>query len=544
MIVLAYLLIATAVYLYVRYEWREYKAYKLRMLVAEQQRVTQLRSFAKALTDVSPGSLMDRDRDRLFTPPKRSDVIAEDLLDRYDALEGPVVATHSIYTADGPIAWPFVATIHRARCGPELRVIRASSLPVILPSDLRDRHLYCIGKSGMGKSTLLRNLILQDAAAGEGIGVIAPEQEMLTDELLPFVPASRIDDVIYINPADTERPVPINPLHVDSREDFDLKLDQTLTIFHRLIDDGTTGAPRMESILRYAFAALMAIPGSTLLDVPRLLSRTDDAFRARIVAQTRDEDVRHFWQSTYPAYPKDAHLSLTNRLGRFLQPKIIRSILCQPDQSLNVRRAMDEGKILLFNVSDGILGELNAQLLGQLIVAKIQLAAMSRADTPPHARRRFHLVVDEFQAFCGVAGASYERILSRARKYNLALTLAHQQCGQIPESVMREILGNVSSLVIFRVGSTDARRLGHELEGVSRQFDHRWLTTLGQYQAYCRFDQHLLSVSTLPPPKGGSSAVRDAIIRRSRAQYGVASETRSSAAAIIPADALAIGDVF
>ena len=196
------------------------------------------------------------------------------------------------------------------------------AIPVKLPRRFRERHLYIVGKSGFGKTTLIRNLVLQDLRAGSGMAVIAPEQELLTEELMPFIPPERWDDVVYVNPADTDCPVPFNPLHVDEGEDLDLKADETFTILQRIFGrDGA--APRMEQILRQTLYALMQIPGATLLDVERLLDRQDPSFRKSVIGQLPDEDSRHFWRSIYPSYPKDAHLSLVTRLGRFLRPRVV-----------------------------------------------------------------------------------------------------------------------------------------------------------------------------------------------------------------------------
>ena len=398
-------------------------------------------------------------------------------------------------------------------------------IPVLLPESLRARHAYVIGKSGSGKTTLLRNLILQDLAAGRGLAVLAPEAEMLRDELLPFVPRHRWSDVVYVDPADTDRPVPFNPLHLQAGEDLDLKADETFTILQRVYaEDGSGGAPRMEQILRQGLYLLMRIPGTTLLDFERLLDRQDPSFRTWAVGRLHDPEAERFWLHTYPAYPKDAHLPLVSRLGRFLRPKVVRSLLCAPG-CLNVRAAMDEGKVLLFNLSDGLLGATNAELLGQLVVAKLQTAAMSRADAPKETRRPFSVYLDEFQTFCGVAATSYERILSRARKYSLSLVLAHQQTGQIPEQLMREILGNVSTVVCFQVGASDAKRLCREMigeiDGEPIPLDPRELVSLRVGQAWCRIARNVLFLKTLRAPEHGPASVREEVIRLSRECYGV-----------------------
>lgn len=356
--------------------------------------------------------------------------------------------------------------------GPELgyQQIGGAQAPVILPVQYRDKHIYVVGKSGYGKTNFLRYLILQDINAGYGVGVLAPEFEMLQEEILPFIPDHRKEDVIYFNPSDVECPVVLNPLHLDKDADIDLQVDEAFTIFQRVVGEG---GPRMDEILRHTLYALTERPGSTLLDVERLLDRNNDELRKEIVRTTEDDRTRSFFASTYLQMPKDAHLPILNRIGRFVRARYIRNCLCPPLRTtlspeevthrlLNIRRAMDQGKILLFNLSDGLLGEVASQLIGQLIVSKFQTATMSRANIAKHNRTPFYLYLDEFQNFCGVAARSYERILSRARKYGLGLILAHQQTGQIPLELMREILGNVSTLVSFQLSQPDAVRMSRE----------------------------------------------------------------------------------
>lgn len=429
--------------------------------------------------------------------------------------------------------------------------LESGPLPVKLPERLRQRHMYVVGKSGSGKTTLLQNLILQDLKAGHGLAVLAPEQEFLTEELLPFIPEDRMEDVIYVNPGDTERPVVLNPLHVDQGEDLDLKVDETLTVLHRVFaEDGVGAAPRMEAILRHALYALMQVPGATLVDLQKVLDRGRSEYRQWIVSQCPDEEIRHFWRETYPSYPKDAHLPLTNRLSRFLRPKVVRSFLATPGPSLNIRQAMDSGKILCFNLADGTLGESNARLLGQLIVAKLQLAAMSRADTPKENRRPFYIYLDEFQSFVNVATTSYERLLSRSRKFNVGLVLAHQQLGQVPEKLMREILGNVATIVSFQLGSTDARRLCRELSVapvVSEPVKLRPtdFLSLGVGEAIAKIDRSVMPIRTRLIKERGSAEVLEAVIQSSREKYGV-SDARD--ASVGPEDPLILGsdpeDVF
>lgn len=372
-----------------------------------------------------------------------------------------------------------------------------SRLDVKLTSEHRERHVYIVGKSGSGKTNLMRSMIFQDLEDGHGVGVIAPEAEMITEEILPFIPEHRIDDVIYCNPAD-EHPVAFNPLHLDPGEDLDAKVDENLTIFHRVMGGGT--GPRMEELLRQSFYALVGRPGATLLDIERLLSPVDKTFRDEVVATHADPEVRHFWGGVYPTFPKDAYLPIINRIGRFLRPKTVRNILCNPSQSLNFRRCMDEGKIMLFNLSDGLLGEQNSQLLGQLVVSKFQLATMARAQLPKEGRRQFFLYLDEFQTFTGTSATSYEKMLSRARKYRLGLILAHQQTGQLPGTLLREVLGNVSTTICFLVSREDAAKFSKELvteiDGEVINILEAEILKLRVGECWCKIGQHAFPMRT------------------------------------------------
>jgi hypothetical protein len=394
---------------------------------------------------------------------------------------------------------------------------------VKLTKHYRDRHVYIVGKSGSGKTNLIRNMIYQDMEAGNGIGVIAPEAEMITEEIMPYIPERRIEDVIYFNPADTDSPVTFNPLHLDEGEDIDLKVDENFTIFRRAF--GEDAGPRMSEILRQAFYALIERPNSTLLDMERLFDRNDPAFRNEIIKESMDEGTIHFWRDVYPQMPKDAHLPITNRLGRIVRPKMVRNILCNTKNSLDFRKAIDNKKILLFNLSDGILGEANSQLLGQLIVSKFQMAVMSRADTSKYEREPFYLYVDEFQTFTNTATASYEKILSRARKYGLGLILAHQQTHQIPLELLREIMGNVSTMVSFQVSSDDANRLSKELitqyNGEIINVPSEELLSLKTGQAYCKIGQHSFFMQTYLADQSPDHSRSNYIISQSRQNYGV-----------------------
>lgn len=416
--------------------------------------------------------------------------------------------------------------------------------PVILPDEYRDKHMYIVGKSGYGKTNFLRHLILQELANGSGLGILAPEYEMLNDEILPFIPDERIQDVIYFNPADIEHPVVLNPLHLDEGEDIDLHVDEVFTILERLVGEG---GPRMDEILRHSLYALIEKPHTSLLDLGPLLDRQDSALRNEIIQTTADEQTRYFFQNTYPQLPKDSHFPIVNRIGKIIRSRYARNCLCPPrtttlspqevaKRQLNIRRAMDQGSILLFNLSDGILGEAASQLIGQLIVSKFQTATMSRADISKSYRKPFYLYLDEFQNFCGASSKSYEKILSRARKYKLGMILAHQQTGQLSQELLREIFGNVSTLISFQVSQPDAVRLSKEFIA---QHDFKIDTTppeqflrLNVGQAYCRIGRSSFAFQVPRMSDRPNRARAKQVIELSRERFGIPRILKSEYGAI------------
>jgi hypothetical protein len=388
-----------------------------------------------------------------------------------------------------------------------------------LPYSLRDRHCYLIGKSGSGKTNLIRGMLLQDIFYGGAVGVLAPEQELITEEILPYIPNERIDDVVYVNPADKEYPIAFNPLYLDEGESIDDKVDEFVTLFKRAVGD--TGF-RMDKILSETLYALINRPNSTLDDIERFLSRTNPAFRDQVL-KSADERTRLFFDETYPTMDRNAATPVLTRLSAFTRRENVRNILCRTGKSFNFRRAMDDGKIILFNLSDGILGEQASQLLGQIIISKLQLAAMSRADTPKAQRHPFYLYLDEFQTFTGVSEASYSAILSRARKYKLSLCLAHQQTGQISLKLLKDIFGNVLTLVSFNVSHDDAEKLSAEFtyqEGIEvKHIPSSRFLRLQTGEAICKIGKTVFPMQTFYLPSPPRPARVEYIINRSRQNY-------------------------
>ena len=331
---------------------------------------------------------------------------------------------------------------------------------VTLDADERRRHLYVIGQTGTGKSTLLLNLIQQDLAAGEGLALLDPHGD-LAEAVLAHVPRSRTNDLVYLNPADAERPIGFNPL---SRVPDDLKpivADGIVSAFRHVWPD--SWGPRLDYILTSAIRALLDVPGATLLMLPRLL--LDEPFRVHLIERhVRDPIVRAFWLNEYASYSEgfrvEAVSPIQNKIGKVLMEPRLRNMMAQPRSTITLRRLMDEGAIVICNLSKGRLGESVAHLLGALLTTAFSQAALSRADTDPSRRPAFHLYADEFQSF---ATESFALILSEVRKYGLTLTVAHQYLDQLPERLRSSVFGNVGSIMALRTGAQDAPILAEQI---------------------------------------------------------------------------------
>lgn len=345
--------------------------------------------------------------------------------------------------------------------------------------------MYMIGKTGTGKSTTLLTMIAQDIARGEGVGVIDPHGD-LAERVLDLVPSRRINDVIYFDPADLEYPIGFNileivqPNHPDFQSYRVLVASGVISVFKKLWAD--SWGPRMEHFLRNAVLALLDVPGNTLLGVSRIF--TDEAFRERIVNRCRDSVVRDFWLREFPGYNAqfraEAASPIQNKVGQFLSTSLIRNIVGQSRSGFDISNVMDSGKIFVANLAKGKIGEDNSALLGALLITRFQLATMARARIPENQRHDFYLYVDEFQNF---ATESFANVLSESRKYRLSLTLAHQYTAQLSETLLPAILGNVGSLLAFRVGADDAEVLEEEFRGV---FERRDFESLANYSGYVR----------------------------------------------------------
>ncbi|MBI1866307.1 MAG: type IV secretion system DNA-binding domain-containing protein [Candidatus Staskawiczbacteria bacterium] len=388
--------------------------------------------------------------------------------------------------------------------------------------DDRRRHFYVIGKTGMGKSNLMEQMAIQDIQAGRGVAYIDPHGEG-AEKILDFVPADRINDVIYINPSDIDYPIAFNVVEkVDFRYRH-LVASGLMGVFKKVWPD--VWSARMEYILNNSILALLEYPDATLLGVNRMFA--DIEYRKRVVDKITDPIVKSFWVTEYARYTQryeiEATAAIQNKVGQFISNPLVRNIIGQTKSTINMREIMDDQKILIMNLSKGKIGEDNSKLLGALLITKLQLAAMSRVDIPEEDRKDFYLYVDEFQNF---ATESFTNILSEARKYRLNLILGHQYITQMEETVRDAVFGNVGTLVVFRVGAEDAEFLEKEF---TPEFTATDLCNLPKYNIYLKLmidgiAGHPFSAETLPPPVLIDASNKDKIIRASQEKYGVKSE--------------------
>ena len=347
----------------------------------------------------------------------------------------------------------------------------------------RRRHTYIIGKTGTGKSEFLKDMVLQDIEAGHGVAVIDPHGDLVED-VLQLMPPERAEDVIYFNPSDLERPLGLNIMEAETEEQMHFVASSIIGLMYKLYDPHHTGivGPRFEHAIRNAMLTIMCKPGSTFIEMVRIL--TDAKFVEEYLPLVKDGMVKRYWTDQI-ANTSDFHKSevmdyIVSKFGRFVTNKTMRNIIGQPVSAFDFRKAMDEKKIVLCNLSKGILGEEDAKFLGLILVPKILTAAMSRQNVPMDQRPDFFLYVDEFQNF---ATEDFAAILSEARKYRLNLIVANQFIGQIDEEIKNAVFGNVGTMVSFRVGVTDANFLQHEF---APTFSENDLTNVEKYHAYIK----------------------------------------------------------
>jgi hypothetical protein len=381
--------------------------------------------------------------------------------------------------------------------------------------------MYVIGKTGMGKSTMLENMIIQDIQNGEGLAFIDPHGGS-AEKMLDFIPEHRIQDVIYFAPFDLDNPIAFNVMEDVGYDKRHLVVSGLMSAFRKVWVDAWSA--RMEYILTNTLLALLEYPDATMLGVNRMY--TDKAFRKKVVDNIKDPLVASFWKDEFATYTdrytQDATPAIQNKVGQFTGNPLIRNIIGQPKSTFDLRKIVDERKILICNLSKGLVGETNANLLGSMLITKIYLAAMARADVPAQKLAKlpnFYFYVDEFQSF---ANESFADILSEARKYKLNLTMAHQYIEQMSDEVRAAVFGNVGTMIAFRVGAYDADVLEKEF---SPQFYAPDLVNLGFTQIYLKLmidgvGSQPFSARTLAPIEPNEISYRDHVVKASQDTFG------------------------
>ena len=398
--------------------------------------------------------------------------------------------------------------------------------PVHVLLEDRRRHVYIIGKTGVGKSVLLEDMAIQDIRAGHGVCVVDPHGD-LVENILKYIPPERAEDVIYFDPSDTDRPMGLNLLEVNTEEQKHFMTTAIINLMYKLYDPQRTGivGPRFEHAVRNAMLTVMVEKGSTFIEVVRVL--TDQKYVQELLPKVKDPIVRRYWTDQI-AQTSDFHKSevldyIVSKFGRFVTNTTIRNIIGQSVSAFDFRNVMDNRKILLINLSKGRLGEENSSFLGLVIIPKILVAAMSRQEIPEDDRKDFFLYVDEFQNF---ATPDFATILSEARKYRLGLTVANQFIGQMDEEVKNAVFGNVGSLICFRVGVTDASYIAREFQPVFSETD---LINIDRFHAYMKT---IVDNEPVPPfsvdmlkdikkyKAEANVKIAEAVVQLSRLKYG------------------------
>ncbi len=408
---------------------------------------------------------------------------------------------------------------------------RGTEKPVYVKNIDRQRHFYIVGKTGTGKTELMKEMMIQDINAGRGVCLI--DVHDLAEQILEYIPPERAEDVIYFNPSNTERPMGLNLLEAKTDDQKYFVATSVINLMYKLYDPYKTGivGPRFEHAVRNAMLTAMSIDNATFMEVVKILQNPGGPYLKKILPQVKDPVVREYWTEQI-AHTSDFHKSETldyivSKFGRFVTNKMMRNIIGQSKSAFNFRQVMDEGKILIIDLAKGKIGEENASFLGLVLIPRLLMAAMSRQDIPEEQRRDFYLYVDEFQNF---ATPDFAQILSEARKYHMNLTVANQFIGQMEEEVKNAIFGNVGTILSFRVGVTDANYLAREFQPI---FDEQDLLNVERFHAYVKT---MIDNEPVPPfslnttknmkldKKRRNPQLADKIKRLSVLKYGTAAE--------------------
>lgn len=385
----------------------------------------------------------------------------------------------------------------------------------------RERHLYCLGKTGTGKSSLLYTMMRQDIEMGRGVAFIDPHGDE-SKKLLDVVPAHRVNDVIYFSPADLDYPIGINFLSKVPPDQRFLIVEHILSVFSHIWGLSDEYSPRLLNLLRNIIAALLEKQGTTLLGIYRML--ISEQYRELILNHIEDSHTRIFWEEEFGEYDKrkreDVSESTLNKIGTLLSSPVIRNCIGQVQNRLDFRKIIDENKILICNLSKGEVGEQGSKLLGAMVSIQIYLAAMSRASVPEKDRTPFYFYVDEFQNF---GTAVFENILSESRKYKLNLTVAHQYTSQLDPQIRDAVFGNVGSIISFQSSSTDGETLAQEFSSEGRALSPHNFSDLQPYEVHCR----LLSNGQLQAPFKGNTISPESFDRRYNYRTSIINHSRS-----------------
>jgi type IV secretory pathway TraG/TraD family ATPase VirD4 len=407
---------------------------------------------------------------------------------------------------------------HEKTCWFAQRIGTRGKQQVGISTKDRRYHFYAVGKTGMGKSTMLENMIISDILNGRGVGLIDPHGD-LAQKVLAYIPSHRINQVIYFNPADTDYPIAFNLLEKSKNQTNDLLTSSLISVFKKTWID--SWGPRLEHLLRNTILALLTWPSSTLIDASRIL--TNERYRSRVIKKIQDPIVKSFWVDEFSQYPdrflREVISPLQNKLGALLSNQNIRNIVGQAKSSFSLEHVITSQKIFIANLSKGLIGEDVSKLLGTVLVTRLQLAAMKQAEIPEDKRKDFYLYIDEFHNF---STPSFIDILSEARKYRLNLILAHQYLKQLDSGIKEAVLGNAGTVVAFRLGADDARELEYEF-----QPNYGWLdlVNLFPYEIYAKLmiDGNVTRpyyLETIPPfPEGYKKSFQEKIINYSRSRY-------------------------
>ena len=386
-----------------------------------------------------------------------------------------------------------------------------------IKTDDRRRHMYLIGKTGVGKTTLLENMVLADIYKGHGLAIVDPHGDF-AEKIIDYIPDHRIEDVVYFNPADMDFPTSFNILESEDDTHKHLIASGLMGVFKKIWPD--VWSARMEHIMNNCILALLENPGNTLLGINRIL--VDQHFRRSIIVNLRDPVVKSFWITEFEQWDvkfrSEAIAPIQNKVGQFLSTSLIRNIVGQPVSSIVPREMMDTRKIFIINLAKGRIGEDASRLMGGMLITKMQLSAMERVDMLEKDRQDFYLYIDEFQNF---ATESFANILSEARKYRLALIMAHQYVEQLEEEVAAAVFGNVGTIVSYRVGAGDAEKLAIEF---APRFLEEDLVNLPKFHIYLKLmidgiASDAFSATTLPPIAAKTNSLQR-VIDASRRKYG------------------------